>query len=46
MRVAWAMAYIQSVDVEISAGAESGDGAKFCWDYYYCCCFVDELQQQ
>ncbi len=46
MRVVGAMAYIQLVDVKISAGTNNGSGPKFYWNYYNCCCFVDELQRQ
>jgi hypothetical protein len=38
-----AMMYIPSADVEIGNGADSGDDTKFYKDYYYYCCFVDEL---
>jgi hypothetical protein len=37
------MAYIQSIDVEIGTGVDSGDGVKFCQNY---CCLADKLQQQ
>ncbi len=39
------MVYIQLDDVKISVGVESGDGTKFCQDYYCGYHFTDKLQR-
>jgi hypothetical protein len=43
VKIVGLMVYIELIDVEIGVGVESGDGAKFCQDYYCCCSFANKL---